>query len=169
MAYTFTEKTFTDDSIFESLYSDSLADIQGGTVHFCTTLDTEDAKKQYVKGLICDQNYTNMKNIEVAKDGVVCMWVQGSYEDNTFTWKNVLVGKINNSKAWTWTSEFHEANKAWIQSLGGTKFALECIKDSRIDTYFTTATSSNICLGNLTTQELPIFDSVQMKIMTWEY
>ena len=67
MAYTFTEKTFTDDSIFESLYSDSLADIQGGTVHFCTTLDTEDAKKQYVKGLICDQNYTNMKNIEVAK------------------------------------------------------------------------------------------------------
>ena len=86
--------------------------------------------------LMNEQNYNNKKNIVVAKDGTACLYIQGKFQDNTYTWKNVLVGKINNSKAWTWTSEFHEANKSWIQSLGGTKFALECIKDSKIDTYF---------------------------------
>ena len=35
MAYTFTETTtFTIDSTFDSLYADSLADLEGGTVIF---------------------------------------------------------------------------------------------------------------------------------------
>ena len=78
---------------------------------------------------------------------------------------HVLVGKINNSKAWTYTNAFHQANKEWIQSLCGTKFALECIKGSRIDTYFTQATTDGICLGSLTTQDL----NDNIKLMTWEY
>ena len=106
-----------------------------------------------------------MKDIIVSKDGVVCMYIQGMYKDNTYTWMNTLVGKLNNSKSWTWTSEFHQANKEWIQSLGGTKFALECLKDSRIDTYFTQATTNGICLGTLTTEDLE--DNI--KRMTWEY
>jgi hypothetical protein len=93
------------------------------------------------------------------------MYVQGKYVDNTYTWANALVGRINNSKAWTWSSEFHEANKEWIQSLGGTKFALECIKDSRIDTYFTAGTNAGVFLGTLTTEHL----DDNMKKMTWEY
>ena len=165
MSYTFTEtETFTIDSTFDSLYADSLSDLEGGTIRFGTD-QTSDGKKQLVVQLMNGQNYHNMKNIIVAKDGVVCMYVQGKYENNTYTWHNVLVGKINNSKAWTWTSEFHEANKSWIQSLGGTKFGLECIKGSRIDTYFTAATDAGICLGNLTTKDL----EDNMKFMLWEY
>lgn len=165
MSYTFTETdTFTIDSTFDSLYADSLADFEGGTVIFDEGATDSDKKTRMIQ-LMNEQNYNNIKNIVVAKDGTACLYIQGKFQDNTYTWKNVLVGKINNSKAWTWTSEFHEANKSWIQSLGGTKFALECIKDSRIDTYFTAATESSICLGNLTTQDL----DDNLKLMTWEY
>ena len=164
MAYTFTETTtFTVDSTFDSLYADSLADFESGTVIFRDTSD--DGKKQTLINLMNGQSINDIKNVIVAKDGTACLYIQGTYHDNTYTWLNVMVGKINNSKAWTWTSEFHEANKSWIQSLGGTKFALECIKDSKIDTYFTQATTDNVCLGNLTTQDL----ADNMKLMTWEY
>ena len=165
MSYTFTEtETFTIDSTFNSLYADSLADLESGTVVFDSE-STTDEKKTYMIKLMNEQNYHNMKNIIVSKDGVICMYVQGSYQNNTYTWLNVLVGKINNSKSWTWTTEFHQANKDWIQSLGGTKFALECIKDSKIDTYFTQATTDGICLGTLTTEDL----ENNIKRMTWEY
>jgi hypothetical protein len=165
MSYTFTEtENFTLDDTFDSLYADSLSDLEDGTVKFDAD-QTADEKKQFVIKLMNEQNYNNMKDIIVAKDGVVCMYIQGMYKDNTYTWMNTLVGKLNNSKSWTWTSEFHQANKDWIQSLGGTKFALECLKDSRIDTYFTQATTNGICLGTLTTEDL----EDNMKRMTWEY
>ena len=165
MSYTFTEtETFTIDSTFDSLYADSLADMEGGTVIFDEGSSSTDKKTRIIQ-LMNEQEYNNMKNIVVSKDDTTCLYIQGMFQDNTYTWKNVLVGKINDSKAWTWTSEFHQANKSWIQSLGGTKFALQCIKDSRIDTYFTAATNSGICLGNLTTQDL----DENIKLMTWEY
>ena len=165
MAYTFTEiTTFTVDSTFDSLYADSLADLEGGTVSFNEGATDSDKKTRLIQ-LMNEQQINDMKNVIVAKDGTACLYIQGTYYDNTFIWLSVLVGKINNSKAWTWTSEFHEANKSWIQSLGGTKFALECIKGSRIDTYFTAATDAGICLGNLTTKDL----EDNMKLMLWEY
>ena len=165
MSYTFTEvQTFTIDSTFDSLYADSITDMENGTARIVANIPSEE-KKQIVIQLMNGQNIHNLKNIIVAKDGTACMYIQGKYEDNTYTWQNVLVGRINNSKAWTWTSAFHEANKAWIQSLGGTKFALDCIKDSRIDTYFTQATTDGVCLGTLTTKDL----EDNMKRMTWEY
>ena len=164
MTYTFTETTtFTIDSTFDSLYADSLADFESGTVAI-GGLNAEQKKQRLIE-LMNGQIINNMKNIIVAKDGTACLYIQGTYYDNTYIWLNVLVGKINNSKAWTWTSEFHEANKSWIQSLGGTKFGLECIKNSRIDTYFTAATDAGICLGNLTTRDL----EDNLKLMLWEY
>ena len=165
MAYTFTETTtFTIDSTFDSLYADSLADLEGGTVTFNEGATDSDKKTRLIQ-LMNEQNINDKKNVIVAKDGTACLYIQGTYYDNTYIWLNALVGKINNSKAWTWTSEFHEANKSWIQSLGGTKFGLECIKDSRIDTYFTAATDAGICLGNLTTKDL----EDNLKLMIWEY
>jgi len=165
MSYTFTETTtFTLNDTFDSLYTDSISDLESGTVMFGAD-QTDDEKKQFVIQLMNGQNYHDMKNIVIAKDGITCMYVQGKYQDNTYTWMNALVGKINNSKAWTWTSAFHQANKDWIQSLGGSKFALECIKNSRIDTYFTQATTDGVCLGTLTTEDL----ENNMKRMTWEY
>tara|TARA_Y100000004_G_C8952438_1_gene429212 strand:+ start:787 stop:1284 length:498 start_codon:yes stop_codon:yes gene_type:complete len=165
MSYTFTEvQTFPIDDDFDSIYADSLSDIEGGTVKFKSdTTDTE--KRNRIIQLMNEQNYDNMKNVIVTKDDTPCLYIQGYYQDNTYTWANVLVGRVNDSKAWTWTNAFHQANKEWIQSLGGTKFALECIKYSRIETYFTQATESGICLGTLTST--PLDDG--MIRMSWEY
>lgn len=170
MAYTFTEKTFTTGNTFDSLYADSLDSLESGTVNFNSETNTAETKKQFLKELMCDQNYHTMKNIEVAKDGVVCMWVQGKFENNTYTWMNVLVGKLENSKSWCSSAEFHQAHKDWILSIGATKFSLECIKGGEIDTYFTSINNAGICLGTLSTQDFdPIEGVPQMKIMSWEY
>jgi hypothetical protein len=116
MSYTFTEvNTFPIDSTFDSLYADSLADLESGTVVFDSGFTADEKKARIIK-LMNGQNYHDMKNIIIAKDETICMYVQGKYVDNTYTWANALVGRINNSKAWTWSSEFHEANKEWIQS-----------------------------------------------------
>lgn len=165
MSYTFTEtETFAIDDTFDSLYADSLADLEGGTVYFNSDA-TPTEKKNWVIKLMNEQDYHNMKNIIIAKDGIVCMYIQGRYQDNTYTWMNTLVGKLNNSKSWCSSSEFHQANKDWIQSLGGTKFALQFIKDSAIDTFFTGIHNAGICLGTLSTEDL----ADNMKRMTWEY
>lgn len=165
MSYTFTEtEIFTMDSTFDSLYADSIADMENGTARLGTSTSAEE-KKQIVIQLMNEQNYHNMKNIIIAKDGIVCMYIQGKYENNTYTWMNALVGKLNNSKSWCSSSEFHEANKTWIQSIGGTKFELEFVKDSAIDTFFTGIHNAGICLGTLSTEDL----DNNMKRMTWEY
>ena len=165
MSYTFTEtETFTIDSTFDSLYTDSISDLESGTVIFGAD-QTDDDKKQFVIQLMNEQNYHNMKNIIIAKDGTVCMYIQGKFQDNTYTWMNTLVGKLSNSKSWCSSSEFHEANKTWIQSIGGTKFQLEFIKDTAIDTFFTGIHNAGICLGTLTTEDI----EDNMKRMTWEY
>ena len=164
MAYTFTEKTFTTGSTFDSLYADSLDSLESGTVIFTGRTSDED-KKTFLTNLMCNQGYQGMKNIEVAKDGVVCMWVQGLFQDNTYTWMNVLVGKLDNSKSWCSSAEFHEANKTWIQSIGGTKFQLEFRKGTAIDTFFTGIHNAGICLGTLTAED---FGTI-MKKMTWVY
>ena len=167
MSYTFTEvDTFPIDETFDSLYADSLEDINSGTIVF--TDETDDEKKQIIISLLNEQNYSSMKNIIIAKDDTPCMYIHGKFTDNTYTWIVALVGKINNSKSWTWTSEFHQANKDWIQSLGGTKFALECVVGSRIDTYFTQATTDGVCLGTLSETPTEALDD-RTKVMTWEY
>lgn len=169
MAYTFTEITFTPNETFDSLYEDSLTSLESGTVNFTDTSSAA-TKKDQLKRLMCDQDYLNMKNIEVAKDGEVCMWVQGTFENNTYTWMNVLVGKLNNSKSWCSSAEFHQEHKDWILSIGGNKFQLDIIKGAEIDDYFTRIHEAGICLGTLSTLDREkVDDTPQSKIMTWEY
>ena len=102
---------------------------------------------------------------KIYKDDVPVMFNHCVFQDNMFLWVTGIVAKVNNSKAWTWTSEFHQANKSWIQSIGGTKFAIECIKGARIDTYFTAGTNEGICLGTLEEQDR----ENNMKLMIWTY
>ena len=49
MAYTFTEvDTFTIDSTFDSLYADSLADLESGTVFFDSELTADEKKARMI-------------------------------------------------------------------------------------------------------------------------
>ena len=76
MSYTFTEtETFTIDSTFDSLYADSLDDLESGTVVFEDSFTTDD-KKQFIITHMNAQDLENTKNIIVDKDGTSCMYVQ---------------------------------------------------------------------------------------------
>ena len=165
MAYTWVKvDKFDIDDEWNSLYEDSKEDLNGGTV--IQNPDwTEDEKKQYIIKLMNEQDVHNQYNIKIYKDDVPVMFNHCVFQDNMFLWVTGIVAKVNNSKAWTWTSEFHQANKSWIQSIGGTKFAIECIKGARIDTYFTAGTNEGICLGTLEEQDR----ENNMKLMIWTY
>jgi len=75
MSYTFTEvDTFPIDETFDSLYADSLEDINSGTIVF--TDETDDEKKQIIISLLNEQNYSSMKNIIIAKmKHLVCIFM----------------------------------------------------------------------------------------------
>jgi len=163
MTYTFTEvETFNIDDDFDSLYTDSLDDLNGGTI---VANGTAEEKKQRLIQLINGQNVHNMKNIIIARDGTPCMYIQGTFVDGCYTWHSGIVAKINNSKAWTTHADFHQANKDWILSLGGNSWAIETIIGTDIDTFFTMMNTNGICLGTL--EETDLEDN--MKEMKWTY
>lgn len=161
MSYTFTEvQRFPIDETFDRLYADSIDDMVGGTVHF-----GDSNQRELIIHFLNGVDYVGMKNIIVASNDVPCMYLQCRFDDNTLTWVNGIVGKINNSKAWSTTSEFHQAHKDWILSLGGTKWGVETLKDAAIDNFFTTLHNAGICLGTLETTEL----ENNIKRLKWTY
>lgn len=161
MSYTFTEvQTFPIDETFDRLYADSIDDMVGGTVRF-----GDSNQRELIIEFLNGVSYAHMKNIVVASNDVPCMYLQCRFVDNTLTWVNAIVGKINNSKAWCATSEFHQANKDFITSLGGNSWAVECLKDAAIDNFFTTLNTAGICLGTLEETDL----ENDIKLMKWTY
>lgn len=161
MSYTFTEvESFPINETFDRLYADSIDDMVGGTVRF-----GDSNQRELILQFLCDVDYVGIKNIVVASNDVPCMYLQCRFVDNTLTWVNGLVGKINNSKAWCTTSEFHQANKDWILSLGGNSWAVETLKDAAIDNFFTTLNTAGICLGTLEETDL----ENNIKQMKWTY
>ena len=158
MAYNFTfEKIETiEDSVFDSLWADSKEDLKGGTFIFPEECNTDELKKEHTKQAFL--NTVNGKHwILVKNDGTACMWIAGfinpEVESDMYNWHLALVGKINNSKVWTRSSEWHSGLKIYLQGISMKGYTLPIIKDQAIDTYFTAANSSGICLGTHTRVE----------------
>lgn len=155
MAYNFTfEKIETiEDSVFDSLWADSKEDLKGGTFIFPEEANTDELKKEHTKHAFL--NTVNGKHwILVKNDDTPCMWIAGfinpEVESDMYNWHLALVGKINNSKVWTRSSEWHSGLKTYLQGISMKGYTLPIIKDQAIDTYFTAANSSGICLGTHT-------------------
>ena len=155
MAYNFTfEKIETiEDSVFDSLWADSKEDLKGGTFIFPEECNTDELKKEHTKQAFV--NTVNGKHwILVKNEGTACMWIAGfinpEVESDMYNWHLALVGKINNSKVWTRSSEWHSGLKTYLQGISMKGYTLPIIKDQAIDTYFTAANSSGICLGTHT-------------------
>ena len=165
MAYTFTEvEKFDIDSEWDSLYADSLADLEGGTINFGELTDATE-KKNLVISLVNDDNVVGDRRLKIYKDGVPAMFNYCYFQNNHYIWVTGTVAKINNSKSWTASTEFHQANKDFVQSLGGTHWGIECIKGSAIDTFYTMMHNNGICFGTLVETDL----EYNMKRMLWEY
>ena len=112
-----------------------------------------------------EQDVHNQYNIKIYKDGVPVMFNHCVFQDNIFLWITGIVAKVNNSKSWTASTEFHQANKDYVQTLGGTHWGIECIKGSAIDTFYSMMHNNGICFGTLVETDL----EYNMKRMLWEY
>ena len=155
MAYNFTfEKIETiEDSIFDSLWADSKEDLKGGTFIFPEEANTDELKKEHTKQAFV--NTVNGKHwILVKNNGTACMWIAGfinpETESDMYNWHLALVGKVNNSKVWTRSSEWHSGLKTYLQSISMKGYTLPIIKDQAIDTYFTQAEKDGVTLGTHT-------------------
>ena len=165
MAYTFTiqDTPFAQDATFDRLYADSLDDFESGTVNFRTGLSDSD-KKTRIYTLLNQGGYDNEKLISISKDGTVCMYIQGWIKENTLVWQNAIVGKINNSKSWCSTQQFHQQNKEWIELQGCNAWEVHSIPGSRIETFFKAVKDSGNMLGTFSETT----DNGLLK-MKWEF
>lgn len=165
MAYTFTmqDTPFAQDATFDRLYADSLDDFESGTVSFRTGLSDSD-KKTRIYTLLNQGGYDNEKLISISKDGTVCMYIQGWIKENTLVWQNAIVGKINNSKSWCSTQQFHQQNKEWIESQGCNAWEVHSLPGSRIETFFKAVKDSGNMLGTFSETT----DNGLLK-MKWEF
>jgi hypothetical protein len=148
MTYTFTLQNtpFAQDATFDRLYADSLDDFDSGTVSFRTGLSDSD-KKTRIYTLLNQGGYDNEKLISISKDGTTCMYIQGWIKNNTLVWNSAIVGKINNSKSWCSTQQFHQQNKEWIESQGCNAWEVHSIPGSRIETFFKAVNNSGNMFG----------------------
>lgn len=165
MTYTFTihNNIFPLDATFDRLYADSLDDFESGTLNFRNGL-TSEQKKAYVYRYLCQGGHENEKLISIAKDGTTCMYIQGWIKENTLVWQNAMVGKINNSKSWCSTQQFHQQNKEWIESQGCNAWEVHSLPGTRIQTFFKAVNDSGNMFG--TFSETTDNGIVRMK---WEF
>ena len=172
MAYNFTfEKIETiEDSVFDSLWTDSKEDLKGGTFIFPEECNTDELKKEHTKQAFV--NTVNGKHwILVKNDNVPCMWIAGfinpEVESNMYNWHLALVGKINNSKLWTRSAEWHQGLRTYLQAIPVVGYTLPVIKDQAIDTYFTQAESDGVTLGTHT--RVVDYDEDRRVFLKWVY
>jgi hypothetical protein len=165
MTYTFTihNTPFAQDATFDRLYADSLDDFKSGTVVFRTGFSDSD-KKTRVYTFLTQGGYENEKLISISKDGIVCMYIQGWIKNNTLVWNNAIVGKINNSKSWCSTQQFHQQNKEWIESQGCNAWEVHSIPGTRIETFFKAVNNSGNMFGTFSETT----DNGLLK-MRWEF
>jgi len=150
MAITFERADTIDDATFDILFSTSLDDIKSGTLNYPNDLTTDDEIKTWAREHFNFESNTR-HGILVKKDNTPINWIVGNNNpSDTFVWNVVLNGTINGSKAVFYTSEWHTNHKAYQQSIGVSKYRIPCIKDSRVDNYFTQAQADGVMLGTYT-------------------
>jgi hypothetical protein len=170
MAITFERADTIDDATFDILFAASLDDIKSGTLSVPSEHTTDDEIKTWLREHFNFESHTR-HGILVKKDNTPINWIVGNNNpSDTFVWNVVLNGTVNGSKSVFYTSEWHTNHKAYQQSIGVSKYRIPCIKDSRVDNYFTAAQSAGVMLGNYTRNVVMHKDIELGQIQhCWEY
>lgn len=165
MTITFEQVDTIDDSILDSLISDSLEDIKSGTMLLPKEMITDEYKIDYIK--LQDTFDKEGKHcILVKNNNIPIMYINGHIINNEFTWKYAFNGYVDGSRAVFRTSDFHNKFKEYMQQQNVTKYRVVCVKDGKVDVWFTRAEADNICLG---TYEREYTEGSLSVVHTWEY
>ena len=164
MTITVEKITEIDDSVYDSLYADCIDDLGAGSMPFPDGLDA-DGKKTHMKNAIKADNHTHILLFE--KDDTPVMLMGGYIEDyafyengdytqtkhsftNLFLWNKCVVGEHDGSKDWCRTSEFYNAWKTYLLSIGAEGYRIEAEKGKPVAVHFKQAQLDGIPLGTYT-------------------
>lgn len=178
MAITLEKITEIDDSIFDSLYADCVDDLGAGSMRFPDGLDA-DGKKTYMKNAIKEDFNTHI--ILFKKDGVDVLIASGKIQDyafyvdadhtkekksftDIFIWNNAVIGKYDNSKDWLKTTEFYQAMKTYLLSIGAKGMMIDAEKGKSVAVHFKQSQADGIPLGTYT-----LNDNSGTSTMVWVY
>jgi hypothetical protein len=191
MTITVEKITEIDDDIYDSLYADCVDDLGAGSMPFPTgvvdagdghsygkpVLDA-DGKKTYMKNRIKADNHTHI--LLFKKDDTPIMLTGGYIQDyafyengdyrqtkhsftNLFLWNKSVVGEHDGSKNWCRTSEFYNAWKTYLLSIGAEGYMIDAMKGSPVAVHFKQSQADGIPLGTYT------LHNVGTDTMIWVY
>ena len=177
MTITVEKITEIDDDIYDSLYADCVDDLGAGSMPFPDGLDA-DGKKTHMKNAIKADNHTHI--LLFKKDDTPVMLTGGYIQDyafyengdyrqtkhsftNLFLWNKSVVGEHDGSKNWCRTSEFYNAWKTYLLSIGAEGYMIDAMKGSPVAVHFKQSQADGIPLGTYT------LHNVGTDTMIWVY
>ena len=125
--------TMFEDGNFQRLYDDSKEYIENGNYflydsesdiseddkynHWCSLMSA------FASGNVVSDSTQSNYVLGVYKDGVVCLLSAGYFDtaDNSYNYCHALLGKIDGSKKYSFTTEFFEPQSALMKSVGADK------------------------------------------------
>lgn len=181
-----TAETITelDNDIFNTLYNDSLADMEAGSMMFPVGLDA-DGKKAHMKNMLEQNTMVLFK-----KDGTPCLYASGEkidtyafYENgakdengehdptkqkheftNLFLWQHAIFGNVDGTKDWASSADFFTGMKEYLLTLSVSGYIIEPYKGKALDVSFKQSQANGVTLGTYT-----LNNTGQSSTLIWIY
>ena len=121
-----------DSEDFERIYDDSKAYIENGNYTYNADSDLTDEQKlnhwvsimrSFASGEVNDVNTYTHYCLAVFKDNVLCMMSATYFDsaDNSYNYCHALVGRIDGSKKYSFTTDFFTPQATLMKSIGADK------------------------------------------------
>ena len=149
-----------DNTIFESLYSDSLDDIVSGSLDLPDDMSDDD-KKAFVKKslnsnvtMLCKKDDTPIAYGGGYVNPEYAYYIDGDFtkekitHNNVFWFNSVIMANVDGNKSWVRTAEFFQAIKDYVvneHSVNG--IVIDAMKGKSVAVAFKQAQADGVCQG----------------------
>ena len=141
-----------DNGEFERIYNDSKASIESGNYVYDAESNMSDEDKleywkgvmqSFINGAIDKESYTSYC-LAGYKDNVLCM-LSATYfdtEDTSYNYTHALIGEIDGSKSYAFSTDFFTPQSVFMKSLGADKMVFYSVKGGSLSFRAITAQGS---------------------------
>lgn len=141
-----------DNGEFERIYNDSKASIESGNYVYDAESNMSDedklehwkgVMKSFISGAIDKESYTSYC-LATYKDNVLCMMSATYYdtEDTSYNYTHALIGEIDGSRAYAFSTDFFTPQSTLMKSLGADKMVFYSVKGGSLSFRAITAQGS---------------------------
>ena len=173
MAMTIETISSLDDTIFENLYADSVADIGAGSLQLSESMSDDD-KKAFVKKclnnnvkMVCKKDTTPIAYGSGYVIPEYAYYVDGDFtkekitHNNMFCFMYVIMANVDGNKNWVRTAEFFQAIKDYVVSQHSVNgIVIDTVKGKSVAVAFKQAQADGVCPGTYSVNEYGATDSL---------